>query len=175
MNRRQRGNGTGSAYLRGKTWTGQIVIGWKDNGNPINKRKGGFQSKEEALAWCAKMLRAKQIKQTEFKTISVEEFFRQRSTRKESGDVVGVYVLYNEKSKQCYVGQAKKIYERVYQHFMGHGNCDVYADFKYGATFTVTLIPLTSSGYQDLDKLEKDMIAKYDSYNSGYNRNSGNG
>ena len=172
MNRKSRGNGTGTAFMRGNTWMGQVVIGWRDNHVPIKKSKQGFQSKEEALAWCAKMLPPKQI---EYKTISVEEFFKQKESRKASGDVVGVYVLFNKKNKQYYVGQTKRLYERVYQHFTGRGNGDVYADYKYGATFTITLIPLTTSGYQDLDKLEKDMIAKYDSYNSGYNRNSGNG
>lgn len=172
MNRKSRGNGTGSAYMYRDKWTGQVVIGYRDNHVPIKKTKSGFQSKDEALAWCAKMLPPKEM---EYKAISVEEFFKQKESRKGSGDIVGVYVLYNKKNKQYYVGQAKRLYERVNQHFMGQGNCDVYADYKYGASFTITLIPLTTSGYQDLDKLEKDMITKYDSYNSGYNRNSGNG
>jgi integrase len=63
--RRQRGNGTGTAYKRGKTWTAVLIVGWKsarDKGGkpildkhgeeihiPIKRTKGGFATKREAL------------------------------------------------------------------------------------------------------------------------------
>lgn len=50
-----RGNGTGTAYKRGNTWTAQVVVGWKD-GNPIKRTKGGFQSKRDALNYCPTLL-----------------------------------------------------------------------------------------------------------------------
>ncbi|XME04500.1 GIY-YIG nuclease family protein (plasmid) [Lachnospiraceae bacterium C1.1] len=91
-----------------------------------------------------------------------------------SGDYVGVYVIYNLDKDLYYVGQAKRMLFRVNQHFTGHGNGDVYSDYKYGDRFIIKLILLSESGYDDIDKLEKDMIYRYDSYNTGYNRTSGN-
>lgn len=105
--------------------------------------------------------------------ISPEEFFDLRSRTK--GDRVGVYVIYNMSKDMYYVGQATRLFFRVNQHFTGHGNGDVYADYKYGDRFTILLLLLTESGYSDLDLFEKDMIEKYNSYASGYNRTSGNG
>lgn len=91
-----------------------------------------------------------------------------------TGDLVGVYVIYNETKGMYYVGQAKRLYFRVKQHFTGHGNGDVYADYKYGDSFLIRLITLRESGCDDLDRLERDMIAKYHAYESGYNKNAGN-
>ena len=106
--------------------------------------------------------------------MSPEQFFKLRKTI--NGDMVGVYILYNCNKKMYYVGQGIRIFFRVNQHFTGHGNGDVYADYKRGKdTFTIKLISLVNSGYYDLDKLEKDMIAKYDAYNNGYNKTAGNG
>lgn len=59
--RRQRGNGQGTAYRRGKTWTGQ-ALGYSyqetgPDGKPhlVRRRptKGGFRTKTEALEWAA--------------------------------------------------------------------------------------------------------------------------
>jgi len=57
--KRQRGNGTGTAYKRGRTWTARIVIAWENtiskNGKkyakPIYRTKGGFRTKTEALEY----------------------------------------------------------------------------------------------------------------------------
>ena len=109
-----------------------------------------------------------------FNNMTPEQFFKLRKTIQ--GDMVGVYILYNKNRKMYYVGQATRLFFRVNQHFTGHGNGDVYGDFKRGGDkFTIKLIPLVNSGYYDLDKLEKDMINKYDSYNNGYNKTIGNG
>lgn len=105
--------------------------------------------------------------------ISPSEFFKLRKTIQ--GDVVGVYILLNINKCKHYVGQAKRVYFRVNQHFTGKGNPEVYADFMYGNNFRIKIIRLGDSGYYDLDKLEKDMIAKYDAYHSGYNKTVGNG
>ena len=58
------GNGTGSAYRRGSTWTAEAVVGWRplppfDPENPDNKKqrvpikrtRGGFKTRNEALAY----------------------------------------------------------------------------------------------------------------------------
>lgn len=109
-----------------------------------------------------------------YHSITPEQFFKLR--KNVSGDMVGVYVIYNKNKRMYYVGQATRLFFRVNQHFTGHGNGDVYADFKRGHDkFTIKLLPLVNSGYYDLDKFEKDMIAKYDAYNNGYNKTQGNG
>jgi len=71
--------------------------------------------------------------------------------------------------------KATKILFRVNQHFTGNGNDDIYADYRCRDKFTMKLLPLSTSGYNSLDKFEKDMIAKYDAYNNGYNKTHGNG
>ena len=38
----------------------------------------------------------------------------------------------------------------------------------------IRIIKLSDSGYSDIDKLERDLIEKYDSYKSGYNKTGGN-
>ena len=51
----RRGNGQGTAYRRGKTWTARVVIGWKaaedKKPSPIYRTKGGFSTKRDALAY----------------------------------------------------------------------------------------------------------------------------
>lgn len=50
--KRQRGNGTGSAYKRGKTWTAVYISGWYVLNNhmvPHRLTKGGFPTKTAAL------------------------------------------------------------------------------------------------------------------------------
>lgn len=53
--RHARGNGSGSAYRRGKTWTASVTAYWTrdDDGTYHQKRrtKSGFKTKNDALAW----------------------------------------------------------------------------------------------------------------------------
>lgn len=55
----RRGNGQGSAYKRGKTWTAKVVVGWNitDGGEatPVTRTKGGFRTKADALAYCPEL------------------------------------------------------------------------------------------------------------------------
>lgn len=54
-----RGNGQGTAFKRGKTWTARVVIGWRTDGEkhaPVYRSKGGFRTKNEALAACPGLL-----------------------------------------------------------------------------------------------------------------------
>lgn len=60
-----RGNGQGTAYKRGKTWTARVVIGWRTEGDkhlPVWRTKGGFKTKNEALAACPGLLELKEKK-----------------------------------------------------------------------------------------------------------------
>ena len=53
-----RGNGQGCAFKTGKTWTAQVIIGYKQSSKegcqpvPIKRKKSGFPSKSAALAYC---------------------------------------------------------------------------------------------------------------------------
>jgi len=52
---KQRGNGTGTAFKRGRTWTARVTIGWEyKDGRKIQKYRtfGGFQTKTDAENYC---------------------------------------------------------------------------------------------------------------------------
>lgn len=56
-----RGNGTGTAYKRGRGWTARVVVGWKTvegapRPRPIWRTKSGFATKREALEHCRVLL-----------------------------------------------------------------------------------------------------------------------
>lgn len=57
-----RGNGQGTAYRRGNTWTACVTVDWVFQSDPskpkkpIRRTKGGFQTKREALAYCPTLL-----------------------------------------------------------------------------------------------------------------------
>jgi hypothetical protein len=48
---RVRGNGEGTVYQRGKTWTARVIVGWwvDDNmvAHPHIRTKGGFKTKKD--------------------------------------------------------------------------------------------------------------------------------
>jgi len=90
-------------------------------------------------------------------------------------EFAGVYVLHNSTRDKYYVGQGQRVLSRVTQHFSGHGNGDVYADWSYGDAFTIRTIALRGSGYRSLDDLERDTITAFSAYDDGYNRTRGNG
>lgn len=86
----------------------------------------------------------------------------------------GVYILYNKTKDMYYVGQSKQVLNRVYAHFSGKGNGDVYADYKKGDSFIIKMIALENSGFSSLNALERNMIAKYNAFSKGYNKTRGN-
>jgi integrase/DNA-directed RNA polymerase subunit RPC12/RpoP len=52
---RQRGNGTGTAFKRGKTWTARVTVGWEYvDGHKVQKYRtqGGFLTKTDAENYC---------------------------------------------------------------------------------------------------------------------------
>lgn len=105
---------------------------------------------------------------------NAEDFLKRRGYLKSDGDFTGIYILHNVTKDQYYVGQSVRVIGRVTQHLTGHGNGDVYADFKYGDEFTVKTISLVDSGYQSIDALERHAIDTYHAFNLGYNRTRGN-
>lgn len=56
----RRGNGQGTAYKRGRTWTAMVITGYRPGADgklmAIKRTKGGFQSKTEALRYCPVLL-----------------------------------------------------------------------------------------------------------------------
>lgn len=115
--------------------------------------------------------------------VTPEEFFKIRNASlggrgkkhiSTSQDFEGVYILFNHTKDKYYVGQGIRVFQRVNSHFTGHGNGDVYADYKYGDTFTIKMIALSSSGFKTLNELERHTIATYGAYKRGYNRTRGN-
>lgn len=59
MKPKTRGNGTGTAYRRGRTWTACVTIGSKRTPagriQYIRRTKGGFSTKRDALAYCQQL------------------------------------------------------------------------------------------------------------------------
>lgn len=62
MKPKVRGNGQGTAYKRGSTWTACVTVGWiipsdpEKPKKPIRRTKGGFTTKKDAIAYCPTLL-----------------------------------------------------------------------------------------------------------------------
>ena len=107
--------------------------------------------------------------------ISTVQFFNLRKTHIASiYNFSGVYILYNKTKNMYYVGQGKKVFDRINAHFSGRGNGDVYADYKYGDTFTIKMIALENSRFSTLNELERNTIMTYGAFLRGYNKTRGN-
>ena len=100
--------------------------------------------------------------------LTIQQFM---NYKKNDADFVGCYVIHNLTKNMYYVGQGKNVMQRARQHFTGHGNGDVYADYKYGDKFDIRLLKLAG---ENIDSMEKSLINTYDAYNHGYNKNRGN-
>lgn len=94
--------------------------------------------------------------------------------RQEQKGFTGIYIIYNRTKDLVYVGQAQNVYVRSSNHFLGKGNADIYADYKYGDEFTIRFVSLVNSGFDRLDTLEKHYIYKYHATIHGYNKTKGN-
>lgn len=108
----------------------------------------------------------------ELECYEFDSYFEFDCFRKTHITFEGVYVLHNIDTEQNYVGQSVDVFKRVSSHFMGRGNGDVYADYKYGNQFKITLFPLQSP-FNSLNSMERTMIRYYDA-NYGYNKTKGN-
>ncbi len=124
----------------------------------------------------------KELKEYSIK-VTPEEFFKLRNQKKAFNskknistdmDFAGIYIIYNNTKDMYYVGQSKNVMKRVNNHLTGKGNGDVYADYKYGDSFTISLIALKGSGFATLNDLERNAIKTYNAYAKGYNKTRGN-
>lgn len=98
----------------------------------------------------------------------------ERSRHANTQNFKGVYILHNKDKDLFYVGQSVKVLDRIGNHFSGRGNGDVYADYKYGDTFTIRTIALDNSQFDSLNDLERYAIRSFNAFNKGYNKNRGN-
>lgn len=89
---------------------------------------------------------------------SAEEFMAQRKSLTQQGEITGIFIVHNATKDLCYVGQSAKAIDRAAIQFLGRGNCDVYADYKYGDSFSVRIIPLSESGYESLNEPKRTAI-----------------
>jgi|SRR5690625_2674741 len=112
--------------------------------------------------------------------LTPEEFMEMRNKKFGRGfhstnfNFPGVYILHNKSKDTFYVGQGKKVLNRINSHFTGSGNGDVYADYKYGDYWTIKTISLEDSNFDSLNELERYTIMAYDAYRNGYNKTRGN-
>lgn len=94
--------------------------------------------------------------------------------------ITGCYIIHNKENDKYYVGQSKDVYKRLKQHFKGTvPNNPIFAEDYYTSKlenkselFEVKIIKCETK--DELDSMEKKLILDYDSWNSGYNRTSGN-
>ena len=83
---KSRGNGQGTAYRRGNTWTACVTVGWllpKDPSKPktpVRKTKGGFKTKKDALNHCGTLM----LSTTERRRITLEQCWNEWSASYES-------------------------------------------------------------------------------------------
>ena len=89
---------------------------------------------------------------------SAEEFMAQRKALIQQGEMTGIFIVHNATKDLYYVGQSSKAIDRATIQFLGRGNCDVYADYKYGDSFNVRIIPLLESGYESLNELKRAAV-----------------
>lgn len=89
---------------------------------------------------------------------SAEEFMSQRKALTQQGEITGIFIVHNATKDLYYVGQSAKAIDRAAIQFLGRGNCDVYADYKYGDSFNVRIIPFSESGYESLNELKRAAI-----------------
>ena len=86
----------------------------------------------------------------------------------------GIYIIWNKNKDKYYVGQSKRIDKRLCDHFKnGEVKNIIFAkDWYAGDRFFYKSIPCTTK--DELDRLEKEYIEKYNSFIRGYNKTSGN-
>ena len=102
--KRTRANGTGTAIKRGHTWTAVVVKGWKwsaDNTHriPDYATKGGFKKKNDALNYCAVLLKDKAKKNAHLYTLD------------------DVYKEWEVKYSPRIVASTMVCYQSAYKHF----------------------------------------------------------
>lgn len=90
----------------------------------------------------------------------------------------GIYKFTNKVTKQVYIGQSKHIETRWTQHLRAIDSVKFHESLRqYGIKNFMFEVLEENPNFSDsdLDRLEKQYIKDYDSYNNGLNSTSGNG
>lgn len=97
------------------------------------------------------------------------------NNKEDAPEIAGVYILQDKTNQKFYVGQAKNIKWRMYDHYQKSSNSEIDNRlYKEDEIISKKYIPLAGSGYSNLDALEVAFIAYFDSYHNGYNSTRGN-
>lgn len=102
---------------------------------------------------------------------------RNKNVRESQGiyNFSGIYIIHNRENDIYYVGQAERVFDRTYMHFViDKGNPDIYDDYRLGDEFSISLIPLEKTSFSSQNELEDNAIRAYESFPNGYNRMPGN-
>lgn len=91
----------------------------------------------------------------------------QRKALTQQGEITGIFIVHNASKDLYYVGHSTKAIDRAAIQFLGRGNCDVYADYKYGDSFSVLIIPLLGSGYESLNEFKRAAIQALETADEG--------
>lgn len=81
MKPKSRGNGQGTAFKRGNTWTACVTVGWKLPKDPtkpkvpVRRTKGGFATKRDAINYCPMLL----LNGNELRRMTMEEVWNEWS------------------------------------------------------------------------------------------------
>jgi hypothetical protein len=102
----------------------------------------------------------------------------------------GIYIIHNTIKDSFYVGKAKEIFNRAYNHFVSKpannkernkvtvefNLPEIYEDYRSGEIFKISLISLKDTTFLTLNDLEAYAICAYNASveNGGYNRTHGN-
>lgn len=94
-------------------------------------------------------------------------------------DFSGVYVILNQTLNKTYVGQSIHVMKRLRDHFSGHGKGEtgsalLHRDYYSGNGFLITVIPIHDAPTDNLNRLERILIAEFNSFETGYNKTRGN-
>jgi hypothetical protein len=131
-----------------------------------NRNKGNVRKELEDLR--KKMIKVTPQELRELRNKNVRE-------SRNINNFSGIYIIHNCVKDIYYVGQAVKVFDRAYTHFvLNAGNHELYEDYSLGDQFSISLIPLENTSFSTLNELEDNAIRAYDSYQNGYNRVPGN-
>jgi len=104
------------------------------------------------------------------KPISVEKWLSDVQARKTVFNCPGVYILTNDITHECYVGQAKNLGERVRQHFRS----DAFMSKIDCSNWDVRIVAISTYDRNELNHLEREYIAAFSRDYSMLNRTRGN-
>lgn len=141
--------------------------------------RGGLSSEDGPDAWWNTAMRLTGTRKCHVMSIQWYMAYHVRELRQANKHSFGgCYILRNMQTGIVYVGQSVDVPSRVYQHFSDSGCHGVYDDFcNKQADFEICMIDKDDTKYEyddDLNRFERELIAAYDAYRSGYNLTRGN-